>query len=241
MEDIEVTGIVLSSMPYKEKDKLIHIFTIELGNITGILKGVASPKAKLKFAGQPFCFGKFDLTSGHDFYVVKGVESIDTFFDITLDYENFRLCNLMLEVCKLILKPNIISEKLFIDLLKSLQNVVYNNVDTRLCVLKFLCNVLEIIGYKLNFDNCDNCNMKFMGDIKFDFDTGTLRCANCSGGHLISRQEFASLKIICECEIEKIVSVKLKPELVTKLLKMIIYNLSQKINCKFKSIDIKEL
>ena len=36
MEDIEVTGIVLSSMPYKEKDKLIHIFTIELGKIVVI-------------------------------------------------------------------------------------------------------------------------------------------------------------------------------------------------------------
>ena len=63
MEDIEVTGIVLNSMPYKEKDKLIHIFTVELGTITGILKGIASPKAKLKFAGQAFCFGKFHLTS----------------------------------------------------------------------------------------------------------------------------------------------------------------------------------
>ena len=77
MDDIEVTGIVLDAMPYKEKDKLIHIFTIELGLVTGILKGVSSPKAKLKFAGQPFCFGKFDLTVARDFYVVKGVDVID--------------------------------------------------------------------------------------------------------------------------------------------------------------------
>ena len=75
MDDIEITGIVLSSMPYKEKDKLIHIFSIELGLITGILKGVATPKSKLKFAGQPFCFGKFDLTRSHDFYLVKGVKN----------------------------------------------------------------------------------------------------------------------------------------------------------------------
>jgi len=241
LDDIEVTGIVLSAMPYREKDKIIHIFTVELGCITGILKGVSSPKAKLKFAGQPFCFGKFNLTPGHDFFVVKGVESIDTFFDITIDYDNFRLCNLMLEICKVILKPNIISEKLFIDLLKSLQNIVYNNVDTRLCVLKFLCNVLETIGYKLNFDYCDNCNMKFMGDIKFDFDTGTLRCSNCSGGVLITRQEFISLKIIAECAIEKIGSIKLKQDLLVKLLKMILYNLSQRLNHKFKSLDIKEI
>ena len=47
LEDLEVTGIVLSAMPYKEKDKLVYIFTVELGLITGILKGVSAPKAKL--------------------------------------------------------------------------------------------------------------------------------------------------------------------------------------------------
>lgn len=241
MEDILVTGIVLSSMPYKEKDKLIHIFSVELGLITGILKGVASPKAKLKFAGQPFCFGKFDLSPSHDFYLVKGVESIDTFFDLTLDYDNFKLCNLMLEICKIILKPNIISEKLFLDLLKTLQNIVYNNTDSKISLLKFVTNVLEIIGYKLNFDICDNCNMKFMGDIKFDFESGTHRCANCSNGTSVSRQEFSSLKIIAESDISKIGSIKLKPVIISRLLRMQIYNLSQRLNCKFKSIDINEL
>ena len=241
MEDIEVTGIVLSSMPYKEKDKLIHIFTIELGVITGILKGVASPKAKLKFAGQPFCFGKFELSLSHDFYLVKGCDVIDTFFDLTLDYDNFKLSNLMLEICKCILKPNIIGEKIFIDLLKSLQNIVYNNIEAKLSVLKFICNILEIIGYRLNFDTCDNCNMKFMGDIKFDISSGTLRCANCSSGVLLSRQEFMSLKIIAESDIEKIGSIKLKSEVIDRLLKLVISNLSHRINCKFKSIDINEL
>lgn len=241
MEDIELTGIVLSTIPYKEKDKLIHIFSVELGLITGILKGVASPKAKLKFAGQPFCFGKFDLTTSHDFYLVKGVESIDTFFDLTLDYDNFKLCNFMLEICKVILKPNIISEKLFLDLLKTLQNVVYNNTDAKISLLKFVTNVLEIIGYKINFDTCDNCNMKFMGDIKFDFESGTHRCANCSHGTSITRQEFLALKIVAESDILKINTIRLKPEIISRLLKMQVYNLSQRLNYKFKSVDLSEL
>ena len=91
MDEIIVTGIVLTSMPYKEKDKLIHLFSVELGNITAILKSVSSPKSKLKFAGQPFCLGKFELAKGHDFYVVKGVELIDSFFDISTDYDTCRI------------------------------------------------------------------------------------------------------------------------------------------------------
>ena len=107
MEEIAVTGIVLSSMPYREKDRLIHIFTIELGKVTAILKGVASPNSKMKFAGQPFCFSKFELTKNNsEFYTVKGVELIDTFFDLTKDYDVYSLSLSMLEISQLILKPN---------------------------------------------------------------------------------------------------------------------------------------
>lgn len=237
MEELTVTGIVLNAMPYKDKDKIIHIFTLELGVVSGILKGVASPNSKMKFAGQPFCFGKFDLVKSNDFYVVKGVDLIDTFFDITTDYDNFRFCNFMLEVCKVIMKPNIISESLFLAILKSLQAVVYNQINIKLVVCKYILRVLEIIGYKLNFDNCDNCGLKFVGDIKFDEYAGTFRCASCSGGVVVSKQLFVSLKIVSNTDFDRLNSIKLNEECLSAMLDLLIQDLSQRINCKFKTLN----
>lgn len=239
MEEYVVTGIVLNSMQYKEKDKLIHIFTVELGNITASLKGVASAKAKLKFAGQPFCFAKFDLTKSHDFYVVKNVELIDTFFDLTLDYDKYLLSSSMLEICNSILKPNIISESLFLSLIKTLQNIVYKNIDLDLSILKFYIALLEIVGYKLNFDNCDNCDMKFIGDIKFDFMSGTFRCSNCSGGVKINKQIFTSLKIVANTPLERLHTIKLNSGCIKDCVKLIITNICNKLNFKFKSINLE--
>lgn len=224
-------------MPYKDKDKIIHIFTLELGVVSGILKGVASPNSKMKFAGQPFCFGKFDLVKSNDFYVVKGVDLIDTFFDITTDYDSFRFCNFMLEVCKNIMKPNIISESLFITLLKSLQAIVYNQVSIKLVVCKYILRVLEIIGYKLNFDNCDNCGMKFVGDIKFDEYAGTFRCSSCSGGVVVSKQLFVSLKIISNTDFDRLNSIKLNDECLSAMIDLLVEDLSQRLNCKFTSLN----
>ena len=237
MEELTVTGIVLKAMPYKDKDKIIHIFTLELGVVSGILKGVASPNSKMKFAGQPFCFGKFDLVKSNDFYVVKGVDLIDTFFDITTDYDSFRFCNFMLEVCKNIMKPNIISESLFITLLKSLQAIVYNQVNIKLVVCKYILRALEIIGYKLNFDNCDNCGMKFVGDIKFDEYAGTFRCSSCSGGVVVSKQLFVSLKIISNTDFDRLNSIKLNDECLSAMLDLLVEDLSQRLNCKFTSLN----
>lgn len=236
MNDITVTGIVLNSMPYKDKDKIVHIFTVELGVISGILKGVASPNSKMKFAGQPFCFGKFDLTKSNEFYIVKGVDLIDTFFDLTADYDNYKYCNLLLEICKIIMKPNIISESLFILLLKSLQAIVYNQVKMKQVISKFIVSTLDIIGYGLNFEICDNCRLKFVGDIKFDHYAGTFRCSSCSDGMIISKQIFMNLKIIHNTDFDRLSSIKINDNCLNAMLDLLIDDLSERLNIKFKSI-----
>lgn len=237
MEELSITGIVLSAMPYKEKDKLIHIFSVELGKITAVLKGVSSPNAKLKYASQPFCFGRFDIVKAKDFYVVKGCDIVDSFFEITSDYDNFQLSSLMLEICSIILKPNIIAESLFLNLVKSLQNIVYEEVSPRLVVCKFILSTLSAIGYELNFDTCDNCGMKFMGDIKFDLYSGTFRCKTCSGGEVISKQDFANLKIISFSPIEKLKTIKVKDDCQQRMLNLLLHNLSERLQVRFKSIE----
>lgn len=237
MVEITVTGIVLSAMPYREKDKLIHIFSVELGKITAVLKGVSAPNAKLKFAGQPFCFAKFDLARSGEFYVVKGCELIDSFFELTEDYAKYMLSMTMLEVCSIILKPEIIAENLFLILIKSLQNIVYNKVDVHLSVLKFLVDTLQIIGYALNFNVCDNCGMKFIGDIKFDYHSGTFRCSSCSGGIKIPPRDFTILKMVSSTSVDRLNTLKLQSGAIVPCLKLIISDVSERLNVRLKSID----
>lgn len=238
MEDITVTGIVLSAMPYREKDKLIHIFSVELGKITAILKGVSAPNSKLKFAGQPFCFGKFELTGSKEFYTVKGVELIDAFFDLTLDYDKYMLATSMLEISSIILKPNIIAENMFLCLIKTLQNIVYNNIDAQLSIMKFYLSVLEMIGYALNFSACDNCGMKFVGDIKFNSETGTFRCFSCSGGVKVNPRDFMNLKIVSSTSVDRLHTIKLSAESLKPCIKLLVQDLSSKLNVRLKSIDL---
>lgn len=237
MEELSITGIVLSAMPFKEKDKLIHIFSVELGKVTAILKGVSSHNAKLKFASQPFCFAKFDIVKSKDFFVVKGCDVIDSFFEITSDYDNFQMSSLMLEICSNILKPNILAEGLFISLIKSLQNIVYEGVGARLVVSKFILSTLSSIGYELNFETCDNCGMKFIGDIKFDLYSGTFRCRTCSGGEIVNKQDFTTLKIINASPFEKIKTIKVRPECEQRILLLLVRDLSERLQVRFKSVE----
>lgn len=241
MEEFSVTAIVLNSFNYREKDKILHLFSLELGNISAILKGVASPKAKLKFAGQPFCFAKFDLVKSNEFYVVKNVDLIDAFFDLTADYENFLFATSMLEVCNHILKPGIISEGLFVTLLKTLKNIVYNNIDIKLSIIKFYLILLELMGYKLNFDKCDNCNMSMIGEIRFDLNSGAFRCRACSSGEDVSKQDFINLKFINSTDIDRLHTLKIGYESINNIVKIIINNVCRRLNYSFKSFKIDDV
>ena len=51
MEELKVTAIVLSQADLKENDKLVTLFTLELGVIKAQLRGVKQAKSKfmLKF------------------------------------------------------------------------------------------------------------------------------------------------------------------------------------------------
>lgn len=240
MEGITVTGIVLFAMPYKEKDRLIHIFSVELGKITATLRGVSLPKSKLKFGGQPFCFGKFELTGNKDFYVVKGIELIDSFYELTADYDAYTLALSCLEVSSAVLKPNILAEGLFVNLIKTLQNIVYNNINPKLAILKFHLTVLELIGYKLNCDNCDNCGLRFIGDIKFNFDTGTFRCFNCSGGEVVGKRDFMTIKMISSTDISRLHTLRVHDESLNAGLKIVFRDLCDRLNMKIKSLNFYE-
>ncbi len=236
MEDLQVTALVLNSLDYKEKDKIVRLFTVELGNISAILKGVSGANSKFKFATQSFCFAQFELVKSHEFYVVKNVFLIDSFFDITSDYDEFMLSTTMLEICNHILRPNIISENLFLGLIKTLKNIVYNKIYYRIAILKFYIELLKTIGYSLNFDSCDNCNMKFLGDIKFDMMSGTFRCANCSGGVVISKQLFATLKNVSNTDIDRLHTLKVSETVSKECLDLVMSNIGHRLNFKFKAV-----
>ena len=113
MDELKVTGIVLNSVDYKENDKLVTIYSLELGIIKAQLKGVKQAKSKLKFACQPFFVGEFFLIK-RAFYQVTTVNTIESFFDITQDYDKYLVASIVLDSIRLTQKEGMVNEKLFV-------------------------------------------------------------------------------------------------------------------------------
>ena len=238
MDEYKVKGIVLSASDYKDKDILITLFTVELGKIKAVLRGAKQAKAKLKFAGQPFCFADWILIKKGEYFYITQVDLLDTFYDLTADYDKFLTASAMNEICLEVLKPAIINEKLFIELLTAIKMLIYEDVDYGVVLSKFILNVLSNSGYSLNFDTCGSCNMPIMGDIILSSTTNEFSCVSCSNnyGLAVSKREYNALKIISNSTWNNLKNIKISKDLIELCIKILKYDIQNVFNHKFNTL-----
>ena len=100
MNEIKIQAIVIDVKDYKDADKKLALLSLEYGLIWATIKGVKKPKAKLASMAQPFCFAEFVLNKKGEFYTVINASVIESFFEITSDFDKYIIGTAILEFCK---------------------------------------------------------------------------------------------------------------------------------------------
>lgn len=212
MEEIKTKGIVIKSRDFKDSDKIVTIFSADLGLISTRVRGVKKDKAKLAFAVQPFALVEFLLIKNHDFYTCINASSIDQFFNITLDFDNYIFMLACLEVCSKTVKENSPEPELFLFLVNSLNAVCYGGLSSMYVFIKFMLMSLYILGFKIESHKCAKCGEKLNNNLfAFSFDYNGMLCGKCSnsGDYLeLSQGEYSILKNIDESELDGLSSLK---------------------------------
>lgn len=235
--DIKVKGIVLASKDYKENDKLLWLLT-PTGKLTVLAKGVKKPKAKLKPASMPFCFGEYLLTNkGGEIYTLTSCEVIDSFFDITSDYDSFLIGCKMLDIAgKIVNEENGLDIMLL--LLKLLNLVAYVDLNDYVVFVKYLTEILSNIGFRLNLDKCSKCGEKFLTKVYLDTDTGEVLCPSCktSSSVDITINEYTIIRLICKTDFDNLKNLKFDDSILKNISKILIKNIANKLNVVIKNL-----
>lgn len=237
MEQIKFTGIVLRATDYKDKDKLLTIFSLELGKITATLKGVKQDKAKLKFAAMPFCFAEFVANNKNGFLTITECSQIESFYNTISNYSKSVAGFLMLEISCIIMQKQP-DERWFLTLINFLKELEFGKTDASLLELKFMLETLNKVGYGLSFDCCSECGLKFVGDVYINLEMGELECSTCStvNSKKLTRQQFAILKLINDTDLSKLSAVKQKETVLNELKQVLKQNLNLRLGTNIKSL-----
>lgn len=238
MEEVKLQAVVLSSFDYKEKDKLVKFFSLELGLISAVLKGVRQENAKLKFASQPFCFLEVMLVKKSDLYIVKSADLKDSFFDLTKNIENYYLSFSLLELVQTSLMNEEPNPLVFINLLKALKQICYDNLPAHLVTLKFSLGMLKVLGYRFNFKVCEACKMPFVNKKHLNLETGAFVCGACVTPSClsVSNNVFTLLQLLYQTEIDKLNTIQAIESVVKEALNLVIKNFEARTEKKLKTI-----
>ena len=208
MASIKLRGIVLGGTNVKEKDKIINFYSLERGKMALSMRGVRGDKAKLKSAKEIFCFGDFLIEEGKT-NIVTGVDIIDNFYDISSDIDKYYEGCAILNIVSLVgtTQPN---PPLFIEIIKALKTLCYENVKKYYIIDKFLLSVFAALGYQFLTDYCSNCANPF-DKIFFNLEYGELLCSNCSNAMSISVSKdcFEVMKKLAMSEYENLKNLNL--------------------------------
>lgn len=68
MNLVKTRGVILNTMEYKEKDRLLHVFTLEYGKISVLARGTRGTKGRFQAAAQPMMLCDFVLFPGKSLY-----------------------------------------------------------------------------------------------------------------------------------------------------------------------------
>lgn len=180
MEEIKTKGIVISAKDYLDSDKIVTIFSLDFGLIHARLRGVKKSGAKLAFACQLFALIEFILVKKNNFYSIINATSIDQFFDITADFDNYIFMLACLEVVQKTIKENDPDEDMFVLLLKTFKLVCYEHISPMIAFIKFMLEAMNLLGFKIELERCAICDKEVKNDFRFSFDYNGLICENCS-------------------------------------------------------------
>ncbi len=173
----EVKGLVIRTVDLKESDRLITIFTDELGIVSAMAKGARSLKSRQMSSTMQFCYSSFVLYKKGESYWIKESSLIESFFGLRNSIEGLALAAYIADVLNDITVAE--SER---DLLRLSLNSLYAISEEKYPLDKikaaFEIRAAAIIGFMPDALACNICGER-SGDFIFNIMGGYITCFSC--------------------------------------------------------------
>lgn len=174
----EVKGLVIRCVDYRETDRLITIFTEEMGVLTALARGARSFKSRKMSSTLQFCYSKFILYQKGDYYWIKEAELIESFFDLRKTIDGLALAAYIVDVLSDVTVA--VQEN---ELLRLSLNCLFAIANSKYSLEKikaaFEIRAASILGFMPDVLTCSYCGER-LGTFYLDVMGGFLKCYKCN-------------------------------------------------------------
>lgn len=179
MPVITTHGLVLRRADYSDYDRMVTIFSPQMGRLDAIARGCRRSKSPLVNAVEPFTSGEFQLYQHKERFSLEQCHISDSYFELRGDYDRLRHGVYWLRLLDTAILPDTPAPELFITTLRALAHLNYGELPPELVTFAFEAHFMRLMGLSPRMDACMSCGRPVNGDARFDPDLGGAVCLNC--------------------------------------------------------------
>lgn len=206
MNKQKTKAIILKRQNYKESDRLLTLFSDDLGKISAIAKGARRFGSKNLGLLEPFSLNEFVLSKGRNLYLIGEVSPI--YSPDKLNTESIKSFNTEAEIITKLLpdaEPNKRLYTVFEEIIKD------SDVNPRLKEAYLISKVIKSQGIQPQLDKCVCCDSEAIEPL-ISITAGGLISENCKNKFpdvkKVNKNTIKFWRVISELEFESLKAIK---------------------------------
>ena len=243
MNQITVTGMVLSTAPIGEYDRRVVILTREEGKISAFAKGARKPNSPLAGAVNPLSFGEFVLFVGRSSYTIRSANISNYFAELRQDMMGACYGFYSLEFTNYYTREANDEREMLKLLYQTMKALANEKLPNRLIRRIFELRALYINGTGPQVGGCVSCGNKERPAV-FSVKKGGLVCRECDvdviDGVKLHPSTLYSMQYIESSKIEKLYTFLVTEEVLGELERVMDRYCDVYVEKRFKSLEILE-
>jgi DNA repair protein RecO (recombination protein O) len=172
-------AIVIKETRIGEVDKILSLYTAELGKVKAVAKGACRPGSKLGGNVEPLTYSLLMLARGRNLDIVTQSQTIDAFPALKSDLWRMACGLYILELVDSFTVEHDENRPLF-ELLLDALNWLCQSDNNETVLRYFELHLLDCLGYRPQLQRCAICNSPIKPAVNFfSFGQGGILCPNC--------------------------------------------------------------
>ena len=224
LQDLTVTGMILSVQPIGEYDRRVVLLTKEKGKISAFAKGARRQGSSLLAATAPFCFGTFTVYEGRSSYTIRHADIQNYFEALRMDLEGAWYGMYFLEIADFYGRENNDESQMLNLLFVTLKAVEKSQIDRMLIRNVFELKAMVLNGEYPDFFQCVNCGSE-EGICTFFITQDGVACQACAKtenqGVLLDESSLYTLQYIVYSDLRKLYSFTVSPVVLEKVRRVV--------------------
>src|SRR5512138_2917610 len=183
LQSFRVEAVVLRHVDYGEADRMLTLYTRQLGKTRALAKGARKIASRKAGHIEPFTYVRLQLAMGRDMPLVTQADTVDAYLPLREDLILTSHAAYVLELLDRFTYEDETENSALFRLLTDTLSRLASRVDPWLVIRYYEIRLLDHLGFRPQLFECANCRREILAEDQFfSFSAGGVICPRCGQG-----------------------------------------------------------